>query len=43
MLDTNCDPEDADYPIASNDDAVRSIKLVTTILADAIVDAKGGL
>ena len=34
---------DADFAIASNDDAVRSIKLVTTILADAIVDAKGGL
>jgi small subunit ribosomal protein S2 len=43
MLDTNCDPDDADYPIASNDDANRSIKLVTSILADAIVDAKGGL
>ncbi len=43
MLDTNCDPDDADYPIASNDDANRSIKLLTTILADAIVDAKGGL
>lgn len=43
MLDTNCDPEDADYPIASNDDANRSVKLVTSILADAIVDAKGGL
>lgn len=43
MLDTNCDPNDAQFPIASNDDANRSIKLVTTILADAIVDAKGGL
>ena len=43
ICDTNCDPEDADFAIASNDDAVRSIKLVTTILADAIVDAKGGL
>lgn len=43
MLDTNCDPEDADYPIASNDDANRSVKLVASILADAIVDAKGGL
>ncbi|MEF2609914.1 MAG: 30S ribosomal protein S2 [Faecalicoccus sp.] len=43
MLDTNCDPDDATYPIASNDDATRSIKLVTTILADAIVDAKGGV
>ncbi len=43
MLDTNCDPEDATYPIASNDDAVRSIRLITTLMADAIVDAKGGL
>ena len=43
MLDTNCDPADADFPIASNDDANRSVKLITTILADAIVDAKGGL
>ncbi len=43
MLDTNCDPDDADYPIASNDDAARSIRLVTTLCADAIVDAKGGL
>lgn len=43
MLDTNCDPDDADYAIASNDDANRSIRLVTTLIADAIVDAKGGL
>ena len=43
MLDINCDPDDADYPIASNDDAARSIRLVTTLCADAIVDAKGGL
>lgn len=43
MLDTNCNPDDADFPIASNDDANRSIKLITTILADAIVDAKGGV
>ncbi|UNT95718.1 30S ribosomal protein S2 [Allobaculum mucilyticum] len=43
LLDTNCDPDDADFPIASNDDAIRSVKLLTTILADAIVDAKGGL
>lgn len=43
MLDTNCDPDDADYPIASNDDSQRSIELITTLMADAIVDAKGGL
>ena len=43
MVDTNCDPEVVDYPIASNDDAARSIKLVVELLADAIVEAKGGL
>ncbi len=43
MVDTNCDPEMVDYPIASNDDANRSVKLITTLMADAIVEAKGGL
>lgn len=43
MVDTNCDPEVVDYPIASNDDALRSVKLIITLIADAIVEAKGGL
>ena len=43
MVDTNCDPETVDFPIASNDDAVRSVKLVIELMADAIVEAKGGL
>lgn len=43
MVDTNCDPEVVDYPIASNDDALRSVKLIITLMADAIVEAKGGL
>lgn len=43
MVDTNCDPEEVDYPIASNDDALRSVKLMVTLMADAIVEAKGGL
>ena len=43
IADTNCDPEMVDYPIASNDDAMRSVKLITTLMADAIVEAKGGL
>ena len=38
MVDTNCDPETVDYPIASNDDAIRSVKLITTLMADAIVE-----
>ncbi|MEG0506128.1 MAG: 30S ribosomal protein S2, partial [Longicatena sp.] len=43
MVDTNCDPETVDFPIASNDDAIRAVKLITTLMADAIVEAKGGL
>ena len=43
MIDTNCDPEEVDFPIASNDDAMRSIKSMVTLMADAIVEAKGGL
>ena len=43
MVDTNCDPEAVDYPIPTNDDAMRSVKLITTLMADGIVGAKGGL
>ncbi len=43
MVDTNCDPEEVDFAIASNDDAIRSVKLIITLMADAIVEAKGGL
>lgn len=40
MLDTNCDPDIVDVPIPANDDAIRSIKLVLTKLADAIIDGQ---
>ncbi|GAB4348875.1 MAG: 30S ribosomal protein S2 [Candidatus Abyssubacteria bacterium] len=40
IVDTNCDPDEVTYPIPGNDDAIRSIKLFTTIIADAVVDAK---
>lgn len=43
MVDTNCDPEAVDYPIASNDDGNSSVKLIVELMADAIVEAKGGL
>ena len=43
IVDTNCNPEVVDYPIPGNDDAVRSIKLIIGCMADAIVEAKGGL
>ena len=43
LVDTNCDPNFVDYPIPANDDAVKSIKLIVSLLADAIVEAKGGI
>lgn len=43
LIDTNADPSILDYPIVSNDDAVRSVKLMIGLMADAIVEAKGGL
>lgn len=41
IVDTNCDPEKIDYPIAGNDDAIRSIRVILQKLVDAIVTAKG--
>ena len=38
MVDTNCDPDRIDYPIASNDDAIRAIKLMTGKMADAVIE-----
>ncbi len=43
LTDTNCNPAFVDYAIPSNDDAVKSIKLMISLLADAIVEAKGGI
>lgn len=40
IVDTNCDPELIDYPIPANDDAVKSIELITRVVADAIIEAK---
>jgi small subunit ribosomal protein S2 len=40
IVDTNCDPDDVEIPIPGNDDAIRAIKLFTTIVADAVLDAK---
>jgi small subunit ribosomal protein S2 len=42
IVDTNCDPEDADYIIPGNDDAIRAIKLIGTTLADAVIEGRGG-
>jgi small subunit ribosomal protein S2 len=40
VVDTNCDPELVDYPIPANDDAVKSIELITRVITDAIIEAK---
>ncbi len=42
IVDTNCDPEEADYPIPGNDDAIRAVKLLTSKIADAVIEAKQG-
>jgi len=42
IVDTNCDPDDADYIIPGNDDAIGAIKLIAGTLADAVIAAHGG-
>ncbi len=42
IVDTNCDPDDADYIIPGNDDAIRAIKLIGGALADAVIEGRGG-
>ncbi len=42
ICDTNCDPEELDYVIPGNDDAIRAVKLIVSKMADAIVEAKQG-
>ncbi|MCQ2795578.1 MAG: 30S ribosomal protein S2 [Bacilli bacterium] len=43
IVDTNTDPDGITYPIPANDDAAKSVKLVISVIADAIVEAKGGV
>lgn len=42
LVDTNCDPEEVDYAIPGNDDAIRAIKLIAGVVADAVIEAKEG-
>ncbi len=42
VVDTNCDPDEIDYVISGNDDAIRAVKLLTSVIADAVVEAKQG-
>jgi len=41
LIDTDCDPDLVDLPIPGNDDSIRSIELVTRMLADAVLAGKG--
>jgi len=38
ILDTNCDPDEVDFPIPGNDDAIRSVNLLTRVVADAVAE-----
>ncbi|HLR80216.1 MAG TPA: 30S ribosomal protein S2 [Bacillota bacterium] len=42
MVDTNCDPDEIDYVIPANDDAIRAVRLLTSKMADAILEVKQG-
>lgn len=40
IVDTNCDPDLADYPVAGNDDAIRSVRLILTVITQAVIQAR---
>jgi small subunit ribosomal protein S2 len=42
IADTNCDPDEIDYPIPGNDDAIRAIKLISSVMANAMIEGKQG-
>ena len=42
IVDTNCDPEEVDYVIPGNDDAIRAVKLITAKIADGIIEGRQG-
>ena len=42
MCDTNCDPDDVDYVIPANDDAIRAVRLIASKMADAVIEGKQG-
>ncbi len=43
IVDTNCDPDDVDYVIPGNDDAIRAVKLIASKIADAVLEGKQGV
>ena len=42
-MDTNCDPTGIDYPVPGNDDAIRAVRLITSRMADAMLEGRGTL
>ena len=42
IVDTNCDPDEIDYVIPGNDDAIRAVKLLTSRMADAVIEGRQG-
>lgn len=42
ICDTNCDPDEVDYVIPANDDAIRAVKLITGLMADAVIEGRQG-
>lgn len=42
IVDTNCDPDEVDYVIPGNDDAIRAVKLLASVIADAVIEANQG-
>ena len=42
ICDTNCDPEELDYVIPGNDDAIRAVRLIVSRMADAVIEANQG-
>jgi len=43
IVDTNCNPDEIDYPVPANDDAIRAIKLICTKMADAVIEGRMGV
>ena len=42
LIDTNCNPEDVDYAIPGNDDAIRAVKLIADCMANAVIEGRQG-
>lgn len=43
IVDTNCDPDEVDYPIPGNDDAIRAVRLISSVISNAIIEGREGV